>query len=97
MKFVDINLLYNKLSVQLLTNNFTARSKKRGVVTNSNDKVETVGKAKTTWEKNILIKQIGKNSSKVSVPVSCFVAKLFLDIQAFLINTNIVIPALHLF
>lgn len=45
----------------------------------------------------MLVKQIGKKSSKTSVFIFGFISKSSLDIQAFFINTIIVISALHFF
>ena len=95
-EFVDVDLPCNKLSVQLLANNSATRTKKRRV----NETNEEAGEApmtNVTREKNVPIKRVGKKSSKASVPISGLVGKPPPDIQAFFMNTNIVIPALHLF
>ena len=97
VEFVDVDLPCNKLSVQLLANNSTTRSKKRRVVIDTDDEAEEVSKVKTTREKKIPVKRVGKKSSKASVPISGLVGKPSPDIQALLMNTNIIIPALHLF
>ena len=97
MGFIDIDLSCNKLSVQLLAHNFTAYSKKRRIVIDTDDKAEEVYKTKTTQEKKILVKQVGKQSSKVSVPISDLISKLSPDIQTLFMNINIFIPTLHLF
>lgn len=95
-EFVDVNLSCNKLSVRLLANDTITRTKKRRVLETENE-VDEPPKVKATREKKIPTKRVGKKSSKASVPISGLVGKSPPDIQAFLMNTNIFIPALHLF
>ena len=92
-----MNLSYNKLSVQVLANDSNTRSKKRRVIVDTDDEIEEVPKPKTTREKKTPVKRVGKKSTKASVPISGLVGRPPPDIQAILMNTNIVIPALHLF
>lgn len=47
IEFVDVDLSYNKLNVQLLTNDFNTYLKKRCVIVNTNDKIEEISKLKT--------------------------------------------------
>ena len=82
--------------MQLLANNSAIRTKKRRV-NKTNEEASEAPMTNITQEKKVLIKRIGKKSSKASVPISGFVGRPPPDIQAFLMNTNIVIPALYLF
>ena len=96
VEFVDIDLPCNKLSVQLLANDSITRTKKRRI-RKTEDEADEPLNSKVTREKKTPVKQVGKKSSKVSVPISGLVGKPPPDIQALLMNTNIVIPALHFF
>lgn len=60
-------------------------------------KIDESSKVKVTQEKKISIKQVGKKNLKISVFISSFIDKPLSDIQAFLINTNIIISTLYLF
>ena len=95
-EFVDVDLPCNKLSMQLLANNSATRIKKRRV-NETDEEAGEAPKTSVTREKRVPIKRVGKKSSKASVPISGLVGKPPPDIQALLMNTNIVIPALHLF
>ena len=95
VKFVDANLLDNKLTLQLLANDSITRIKKRRVITDDED--DEPPKPKANREKRKPVKQVGKKSIKESASISGLVARPTFDIQALLMNTNIVIPALHLF
>lgn len=54
-------------------------------------------RSKPIREKKVLVKHIRKKSSKVSTPIAGLVGYPASDIQANLMKTNIIIPALHLF
>ncbi len=96
VEFVDIDLPCNKLSVRLLANDSITCTKKRCIL-ETEDEADEPSKVKATRERRTPVKRLGKKSSKASVPISGFVGKPPPDIQALLMNTNIVIPALHLF
>ena len=95
VEFIDINLPYNKLSLQLLANNSITRTKKKRVIID--DEGDESLKSKTKREKRKPVKQVEKKSTKASAPISDLVDQPPPDIQALLMNTNIVIPAVHLF
>lgn len=69
IKFVDVDLPWNKLSVQLLAYDFTARFKKRHIVININNETGEVFKAQITQEKKLPIKKVDKKSFKAYVPI----------------------------
>lgn len=92
-EFVNVDLPCNKLSVQLLANKSATRTKKQ-YINKIDKKVGQAPKTNVTQEKRVLIKFIGKKSSKTSIFISDFMGKSLSDIQAFFINTNIVILAL---
>lgn len=96
VEFININLPCNKLSIQLLANDSMTYTKKKYVV-EIEDKANEPPKSKPTPEKRVPIKQVGKKSSKVSVPIYSFIGKASLDIQTFLIKINIVILELQFF
>lgn len=96
-KFVDVNLSYNKLSVQLLVNDSTAHLKKKDVILETKDKVNKSLKIKIIREKAIPVKQVKKKCSKASVFISGLVSKSPQNMQALFMNPNIVIPALDFF
>ena len=96
LEFVDIDLPCNKQSVRLLANDLITRTKKKRVLETKNEADEP-SKVKTTLEKITPVKRIGKQSSKASVLISGLVGKSPPDNQVLLMNTNIVVPALHLF
>ena len=95
-EFVDVDLPCNKLSLQLLANDSITRTKKRRVIETDDEDNEPL-KPKATREKRKPVKRVGKKSTKASVPIAGLVGQAPPDIQALLMNTNIVIPALHLF
>lgn len=80
----------------LLANNSIIPIRKKHVVI-IEDKVDKTLKVKATWKKKILVRQINKKSSKVSVFISGLISKPRLDVQVFFININIVILILHFF
>ena len=96
VEFINVHLPCNKLSLQLLANDATTCPKKRHVDDIKNEATKAP-KTNTAREKKVMVKRVRKKSSKISVPISGFVKYPALDIQALLIKTNIVIPALHLF
>lgn len=96
IKFVDVDLPCNKLSLQLLANNFITYTKKRQVI-KVDDEDDKFPKSKATLEKRKPVKQVKKKSNKTSVFIASLVCQSPLDIQVFFMNINIVIPALHLF
>lgn len=96
IKFVDVDLPYNKLNLQLLANQFITRTKKKYVI-KIDDKDDKPLKPKATREKKKPVKQVRKKSTKVSILISGLVGQPLSNIQALFINTNIVILALHLF
>lgn len=96
VEFIYIDLSCNKRSVWLLANDSVTHTKKRRVV-EIEDEADEPPKTQSTREKRIPVKQVGKKSSKTSVLISEFIGKPLSDIQALLMNTNIVITALHLF
>ena len=71
--------------------------KKRRIVVNTDDEIEEVFKSNITQEKKTLVKRVGKNSTKASVPISGLIGRISPEIKAIFMITNIVIPALHLF
>lgn len=95
--FVDVDLPCNKPSVQLLVNDSITYSKKKRGVIDVNNELDKLSKAKTAQQKNTLVKHIGKKSSKAFMPISGLIGYSLLNIQAFFMNTNVVIPALDLF
>lgn len=95
-EFVDIDLPCNNLSLRLLANDIITCTKKRRVL-KTEDKADEQPKVKATQRKKIPNKQVGKKSSKASVLISGVVGKRFLNVQTVFMNTNIIIPALHLF
>ena len=95
VEFVNLNLPYNKLSLKQLANNSIIHIKKRCII--KDDKDDELPKPKANWEKRKPIKQVVKKSSKASAPISGLIGQLPPDIQVLLMNTNIVIPILHLF
>lgn len=95
-EFVDINLLCNKLSIQLLANNTITCAKKRYLLKTKN-KVDEPSKVKAIQEKKIPIMQVKKKCLKVLILIFSLITKSFLNIQALFINTKIVIPMLYLF
>ena len=97
VKFVDIDLPCNKLSVQLLANDSNTHSKKRRVIVDTNNEIEEVPKPKTTREKKTPVKHVGIKSTKASESICSLIDCPPSDIQVILMNTNIVIPILHLF
>ena len=68
-EFVDVDLLCNKLGVQLLAHNSATRTKKCHV-NEIEDEAIRASRADITREKKVLVKCIGKESSKVSVSIS---------------------------
>ncbi len=96
IEFVDLDLPCNKLSVRLQANDSITRTKKKYQL-KTRDEADEPSKVKATREKRKLVQRVGKKSSKASVFISGLVGKLPPDIQAFLMNTKIVILALHLF
>lgn len=94
-KFVDINLLCNKFNIQLLINNSATYTKKYHV-NKTDKKAGKTPQSKITGKKKFLIKYVRKKSLKASIPISNLVNKLFPDIQAVFIKTNLVKLALHL-
>lgn len=96
MEFVNVDLPCNKLSLQLLANDFVTCIKKRQIIEMDKEKVEPP-KPKAIWEKKKPIKQFGKKSTKASISISDLVGQLPPDIQALFINTNIVILVLYFF
>lgn len=74
IKFIDIDLLYNKLSVELLANNFNIELKKKYNIVNLNNKINKILKFKVMQKKKTLIKQIKKIIFKVSIFISVFVS-----------------------
>ena len=96
VEFVNIDLLCNKLSVQLLANNSITHTKKRYVF-EMEDKADELLKAKVTQEKKTPVNRVEKQSSKALVPVFDLIGKRPPDIQALFINTSIIISALYLF
>ncbi len=96
IEFINvIDLPYNKLCLQLLANDFITRTKKKHVIIDGKD--DEPLKPKVNREKSKLIKQIGKKTTKASIPISGLVSQPLFDIQALFINTNIIIPTLYLF
>lgn len=81
MKFVNVNLPCNKLSVRLLANNSITYTKIKRVV-EIKDESDESSKVKAIQEKRISIKRIGKKSSKILVLISGLVGKPTSDIQA---------------
>ena len=80
VEFVDMDLPYNKLSVEVLANESNTRSKKRHIIVNTDDEIEDVPKPKTTREKKIPVKHVGKKNTKASVPISGLISCPSLDI-----------------
>lgn len=72
MKFVNIDLLCNTLSIQLLVNDSIIHIKKRRIL-KTEEEVNKCLKTEVTREKKIPIKQDGKKNSKASVLISGFV------------------------
>ena len=95
IKFVDVNLFSNKLSLQQLANNSITRTKKKRVITNNKD--DEPPKPKANREKRKPVKRVGKKSTKRSTSISGLIDQPPPDIQALLMNINIVILTLHLF
>ena len=79
IKFVDIDLLCNKLNIQLLANDFITHIKKRHKIEIKNQ-ADKLLKSKVTWKKKIPAKQIRKKSLKVSIPISGLISKPPLNI-----------------
>lgn len=79
VKFVDVHLPYNKLSLWLLAKDSITRTKKRLVVENKN-KANKFPKVRATREMRILVKQVDKKSFQASVPISGLAGKPFPDI-----------------
>lgn len=96
VEFIDVDITCNKLNIRLLDNDSITCIKKRRIL-KTEDIANEPPKVKATGGKKISVKEIGKKSSKTSVPIFVFVSKSPPDIQALLINTNIVILRLHLF
>ena len=69
VEFIDVYLPCNKLSLQLLANDVTTRSKKRRV-DDIEDETTKAHKTNTAREKKVPVKRVGKKSSKASVPIS---------------------------
>ena len=82
--------------MQLLANNYATGIKKR-YVNKTDEEASDAPKTNVTQEKNVPIKHFGMKSSKTSALISGFIYRLPLDIQALLMNTNIIILALYLF
>ena len=95
IKFVDVNLPCNKLSLQFLANDSITHTKKRRVITDDED--DEPPKLKANREKRKPVKRVEKKNTKASATISGLVGHPSPNIQVFLINTNIVILALHLF
>lgn len=95
-EFDNVNLPCNKLRMQLLAKN-SATCTKKTCINKTDKKAGKAPKTNVIQEKRIPIKRVEKKSSKVSVPISGFMSKPPPNIQAFLININIIIPALYLF
>ena len=91
-----MDLFSNKLIVQVLANDSNTRSNKRRIIVDTDDDIKEVPKLSTIREKKILVKRVEKKSTKVSVPISGLVARPSPDIQAILMNTNIIISTLYL-
>lgn len=96
VEFINVDLPCNKLSIQLLVNDSITRTKRRQTIETDNENDKRLN-PKATWEKRKPVKQVGKKSTKASVPISSLVGQPAPDIQALLINTNIVITVLHFF
>ena len=79
MGFVDIDLLCNKLNVQLLANNSIIHIKKKYIL-EMEDEADKPLKAKVTQEKRTPVKQVQKKSLKILVYISGLISKLFLNI-----------------
>lgn len=94
--FIDIHLSCNRLIIRPPTNDCITCTKKKHIF-EPKDETDEPSKVKATRKKKILVKQIGKKSLKVSIPISGFIGKFFPDTQALLMNTNIVILVLHFF
>lgn len=95
IEFINVDLPCNMFSVQLLANDSIIRINKKDRITD--DKDDEPSKSKANQEKKKLVKRVGKKSTKASIPISSLIGQPPLDIQALLMNTNIVILALHLF
>ena len=96
VEFINIHLPYNKLSLQFFANNAITCLKKY-CVDDIKDKTTKASKTNTTQEKKVLVKRVGKKSSKASVLISRLVEHPILDIETLFMKTNIIIPTLHLF
>ena len=79
----------------MLANDFITHTKKRHVITN--DKDDKPHKPKSNLEKRESAKQVGKKSTKAFTLISSLVNQPSPNIQAFFMNINIVILALHFF
>lgn len=78
-EFVDINLSYKNLNIQLLVNNIITCTKKRRIL-ETEDKADKLLIIKVIQVKKILTKWVGKKSSKASIPIFGLVGKLSSDI-----------------
>ncbi len=67
VEFIDIDLSYNKLSVQLLANDSITRTKKRRVITDDED--DEPPRPKANRKKRKPIKRVRKKSTKASIPI----------------------------
>ena len=95
-EFVNIDLSGNKLVVQLLANNSATRTKKRHVNEIKNKTIRALI-IDITGEKKVLVKCVGKASSKTSVSISIHFKYLASDVQTFPMKINTIILALYLF
>ncbi len=95
VEFIDVDLLYNKLNIQLQANDFIIYTKKKRIITSDQD--DEPPRPKGNREKRKPVKQVGKKSTKALVPISSLIGQPPSNIQALFINTNIVIATLHLF